>query len=202
MVPPIFSLRNLSVIQIQQEFRYLPETISNVGGQVGRDRGGTSRCVVSGRARNVGRLVVEALVTCALRICWRRDDESPLSTRDAPSGADVWISAMLNGIALMVLGALDRVIVVNLFDLAALAKYSLAANLVIAPVSILIEILSKVGMPLIARARADQGASNRASLIVLMAVLLSGRLSRYRSRFSSIGVAACVWRAIPSDAGL
>jgi O-antigen/teichoic acid export membrane protein len=176
VVPPIFSLRNLSVVQIQQEFRYLPETISNVGGQVGAVIAAVLAAVWFRDERAMlASLMVEALVNVPLSY-WlaprrRVAAVDPMMRRAALTFG---FPLLLNGIALMVLGVLDRVIVVNLFDLAALAKYSLAANLVIAPASILIGILGKLGMPLVARSRADQGASNSASLIVLLAVLLVG----------------------------
>ncbi len=176
MVPPIFSLRNLSVVQIQQEFRYLPETVSNVGGQVGAVIAAVLAAVwFQDERAMLASLMVEALVNVPLSylLAPRRRVAAvdPMMRRAALTFG---FPLLVNGIALMVLGVLDRVIVVNLFDLAALAKYSLAANLVIAPASILIGILSKICMPLVARARADQGASNSASLIMLMAVLLVG----------------------------
>jgi len=79
---------------------------------------------------------------------------------------------MANGIGLMVLSQLDRVIVANLFDLATLALYSLALNLAIVPISPLLIVVNKIGMPFLGRLHADPTASNQGSLIVVLGVLL------------------------------
>ena len=173
VVSPIFSLRNLGVIQIQQEYKYLPDAVSNVGGQIGAVIAALLAAMQFRDERAMlASLMVEALVNVPLSYLLaprpRMTAIDPIMRRAALTFG---LPLLLNGIALMILGVLDRLIVVNLFGLATLALYSLAVNLVIAPASVLIGVLRQLGTPLITRIRADEDASKRASLIVLLATL-------------------------------
>jgi O-antigen/teichoic acid export membrane protein len=176
-VSAVASVKNLGVVQVQQEFRYLPEALSVVGGQIAAV---VAAFLAAAHFRDeramLASLVAEAFACVLLsyvlvpRLAPRAHaaDVDPIMRRAALTfGAPL----MLNGAALMILGALDRSVVVNLFDLTTLALYSLAVNLVLAPASILTIVLQNIGMPILIRPREDQGASKRASLMVLMAVL-------------------------------
>lgn len=176
LVPLIGSLRNFRVIQIQLDYKFIPEAVSNVGGQIGSVIAvAVAAAWFQDERAMLASLVVEAIVYVALSyLLAPRERVAAIDPRMRRAALTFGLPLVLNGIALMILSQLDRVIVVNLFDLATLAQYSLAVNLVVAPISILIGISSKIGMPLIARARADHDASNRASSILLLGVLIVG----------------------------
>ncbi len=173
-VPLIRSFRNLRTVQIQQDYRYGPEAISNVVGQIG-----AVIVVVPAAAwfRDERAMLASLIVEAALYVMLshllvpqeRVAAIDPIMRRAALSFG---LPLMANGIGLMVLSQLDRVIVANLFDLATLALYSLALNLAIVPISPLLIVVNKIGMPFLGRLHADPTASNQGSLIVVLGVLL------------------------------
>ncbi len=176
LVPPIASLKNLRVIQLQQEYKYIPDAACTIGGQVGA----LIAIVIFAtwlhdeRAMLVS-LVAEAAVNVALSyLLTSRERVASVDPTIRRAALLFGLPLVLNGIGLMVLGQADRMIVAKLFDLPTLALYSLTVNLAIAPTSILNGIVSKIAMPFLTRSQADHDKFTRASLILLSGVLLIG----------------------------
>jgi O-antigen/teichoic acid export membrane protein len=177
VVPLIASLRNWRVVQVQQEYRYGAETISNLGSRViallvlfpaylvFRDE----RVVVAN-------LIVEAILAVVLSyVLAPRGGQvakvDPVLRRQA---LRFGLPLMANGVGLVVMKQLDQMIVANLFDLAVLAHYALVLNLAIMPTSVLQRVASRVFLPFLGKARAQLASAERASFTVVVGMTAAG----------------------------
>jgi lipopolysaccharide exporter len=173
-VPLVRSFRNWRVVQIQQEYRYGPEAIANVVGQLG---------------------AVIAVIPAAF---WFQDERAMLASLIVEAGLYVILSHLLvprvrvgsvdpairraaltfglplmaNGVGLMAMAQFDRAVVANLFSLSTLATYSLALTLAIVPTSVLQRVATNISVPFLAGARSGPEAPRQAALIVVLACLI------------------------------
>ena len=171
LVPLIAGFKNWRLIQLQQDYRYGPEAIATVCGQLA----GVAIVVPAvawlrdGRAIVVSLFVEEAVFVALSNLMVRRE---PVPFVDAAirRAAIKWgIPLMINGVGLMAMMQLDRVIVANLFDLKTLALYALGLNLAIAPSAPLQAVGQKLGLPFLGNARANPQLSRQASLLAVHA---------------------------------
>jgi O-antigen/teichoic acid export membrane protein len=170
LVPLIGGFRNWRLAQIQQDYRYGPEAIASVCGQLA-----AVTVIVPAfvwlhdeRALLVS-LITEAVVQVALSRVLVRPEPVAAVDPSVRKAAILWgLPLMINGIGLMALKQLDQVVVANLFDLQTLALYALGLNLAITPTSPLQGIAQKIGLPLLGNARANVQVSRNVSLFVLV----------------------------------
>jgi O-antigen/teichoic acid export membrane protein len=152
LVPLIFAFRNWRLIQIQQDYRYGPEALTTVCGQV------------AGVA-----LVFPAVVHVTLsNVLIRRE---PVARVDAAMRKAVFkwgLPLMINGVGLMAVKQLDQVFVANLFDLKTLALYALGINLAITPTAPLQLIGQKLGLPFLGNATGSPQVAHQAALLAML----------------------------------
>src|ERR1700733_7917960 len=170
LVPLIFAFRNWRLIQIQQDYRYGPEALTTVCGQVP----GVALVFPAGvwlqdeRAFLIS-LLGEAVVHVTLsNILIRRE---PVARVDAAMRKAVFrwgLPLMINGVGLMAVKQLDQVFVANLFDLKTLALYALGINLAITPTAPLQAIGQKIGLPFLGNAKASPQAARQAALLAML----------------------------------
>ena len=170
LVPLIASFRNWRAVQILQDYRYGPDAVASVSGQVA-----AVIMTVPGymwfhdeRALLVS-LVADALVHVVLsHLLVRRERVAAVDPSIRMAAIKWGLPLMVNGIGLLALGQLDRVIVANLFDLQTLALYALGLNLAITPTSPLGAIAGRISLPFMGNARGNPQASRQASLLVAL----------------------------------
>ncbi len=170
VVPLIASLRNWRIVQVQQDYRYGAETISNLGSRVialialipaylfFRDE----RVVVAN-------LVIEAVIAVILSYVLAPHERvvrvDPALRREA---LRFGLPLMANGVGLVILKQFDQIIVANLFDLAVLAHYVLVLNLAIMPTSVLQRIAGRIFLPFLGKSRAEAASPKRAPFTVVV----------------------------------
>jgi hypothetical protein len=170
LVPLIFAFRNWRLIQIQQDYRYGPEALTTVCGQVA----GVALVFPAAlwlqdeRALLVS-LLGEAVVHVTLsNILIKRE---PVAHVDAAMRKAVFkwgLPLMINGVGLMAVKQLDQVFVANLFDLKTLALYALGINLAITPTAPLGTIGQKLGLPFLGNAKSSPQVARQAALLAML----------------------------------
>jgi O-antigen/teichoic acid export membrane protein len=175
-VPLIRSFTNWRILQIQAEYRYGPQALANVAAQLG-----AVIAVIPAAAwfhderAMLTSLMVEAVLYVVLSHLLLPTERVTSIDRTVRRAAFAFgLPLMINGVGLLVLSQLDRIIVANLFGLATLALYSLILNLAIAPASPLGHAITSLSLPLLGRSQADATQSRQASLIVCLGLLVSG----------------------------
>ncbi len=165
-IPLIAALRNWRVVQLQQDYRYGPEAVASIGGQVAAVLAvvpaalwfGDSRAMlVSLLAEAVANVTLTRLLAPGEKV----DRVDPAMRRAA---LGFGLPLMANGLGLAAMKQFDQVVVAGLFGLEALAHYSLSLNLAIVPTSLLQIIVQKLGLPFLVNADSDPGAARRAPL--------------------------------------
>ncbi len=169
LVPLIASFRNWRTIQIQREYRYGPDAIASVSGQIA----GLIAVIPAMAWLHDERVLVVSLVTealvhvCLSHVLVKREHVSVVDPA-IRKAAFIWgLPLMLNGLGLLALRQLDQVIVANLFGLKTLALYALGLNLAITPMSPMAAVAGKIGLPFLGGARGTPQASHRAVVVVL-----------------------------------
>jgi O-antigen/teichoic acid export membrane protein len=175
-VPLVRSFRNWRVVQIQQEYRYGPEAIANIAGQLGAVVAVIPAAFWFQDERALlASLVVEAglyvILSHLLEPRVRVGSVDPAMRRAALTFG---LPLMVNGIGLMAMAQFDRAVVANLFSLSTLAIYSLALTLAIVPTSVLQRVVGNIGVPFLAGARGGPEVPRQAALIVVLACLIGG----------------------------
>lgn len=170
LVPLIFAFRNWRLIQIQQDYRYGPEAVTTVCGQLA----GVAMVFPAAlwfrdeRAILVS-LIAEAVVHVTLsNMLIRRE---PVARVDIAMRKAVFrwgLPLMINGVGLMAVKQLDQVIVANLFDLKTLALYALGINLAITPTAPLQAIGQKIGLPFLGNAKSNPPVARKAALLSIL----------------------------------
>jgi O-antigen/teichoic acid export membrane protein len=167
LVPLIFAFRNWRLIQIQQDYRYGPEALTTVCGQVA----GVALVFPAAlwlrdeRAMLVS-LLGEAVVHVTLsNILIRREHVAHVDAAMRKAVFKWGLPLMINGVGLMAVKQLDQVFVANLFDLKTLALYVLGINLAITPTAPLGVIGQKIGLPFLGNAKRSPQAALLAMLI-------------------------------------
>lgn len=170
-VPVLRSLRNLRIVQIQQDYRYGPEAVANVVGQLG-----AVVIIVPAalwfedeRAMLASLLAEAALYAVMSHLLVPRERVRSVNPTMRRAALTYGLPLMVNGVGLMALAQFDRAVVANLFSLATLALYSLALAIAIVPTSVLQRVAGNLSIPFLADARANPKTSREASLIVVLA---------------------------------
>jgi O-antigen/teichoic acid export membrane protein len=192
LVPLIGGFKNWRISQVQQDYRYGPDAIVNIGGQLA------------------------ALLSAVAAVIWLRDERVVLVSLLAEVVTNVVLShvvvpaepvarvdpairraaflfglpLMVNGVGLAAMKQFDQVIVVNFFDLQSLALYGLGLNLALAPASLLQIVAQKLGLPFLGNASADANATRLASLAAMIGFTGLGALY-------ALGVGAMLDLAVP-----
>jgi O-antigen/teichoic acid export membrane protein len=172
-VPLLASFRNWRIFQVQQEYRYGPEAVTNIGSRLAGVLVLLLACQLVRDARLlVISLVAEAAVAVVLsHLLVPRERVAAVDRSVRREAMRFGLPLMANGLGLAALKQLDQVIVANLFGLASLAEYALALNLAIMPSSILQQIGGRLALPFLLRAGHDAARAARAALIVVLATL-------------------------------
>jgi O-antigen/teichoic acid export membrane protein len=175
-VPLIRSFTNWRMLQIQAEYRYRPQAIANVAAQLGAVIAVIPAAVWFHDERAMlASLVTEAILYVSLsHLLLPSQRVTSIDPAVRRAAFAFGLPLMVNGVGLLILSQLDRIIVANLFGLATLALYSLVLNLAIAPTSPLGQIITSLSLPLLGRSQADATQSRQASLIVCLGLLVSG----------------------------
>jgi O-antigen/teichoic acid export membrane protein len=176
VVPLIRSFTNWRILQIQAEYRYAPQAIANVAAQLGAVIAVIPAVALFHDERAMlASLIIEAVVYVVLsHLLLPRYRVTSIDPAVRRAAFAFGLPLMVNGVGLLVLSQLDRIIVAHLFGLATLALYSLVLNLAIAPTSPLGQAITSLSLPLLGRSQADATQSRQASLIVCLALLVSG----------------------------
>ena len=176
LVPLIFAFRNWRLIQVQQDYRYGPEAVTTVCGQIA----GVALVFPAAvwfrdeRAILVS-LIAEAVVHVALsNVLIRRERVAYVDAAMRKAVFKWGLPLMVNGVGLMAVKQLDQVIVANLFDLRTLALYALGMNLAITPTAPLQAIGQKVGLPFLANAKGSPQMARQAALFAVLAAACTG----------------------------
>ena len=175
VVPLIESLKNWRIVQVQQDYRYGPEAVSNIGGQVAAVVALAPAYALFHDERVIPMsLIVGAAVSVTLSyVLAPRERVTYVDPAIRRAALNFGLPLMANGIGLVALKQLDQVIVANLFGLPALAFYSLVLNLAIAPTSVLQIVGWKVSLPFLGRSLWDNTTSCQASLIVVLGMIVA-----------------------------
>jgi len=175
LVPLVASFRNWRIVQIQQDYRYGPEAIANIGSRLAGVLVLLPAAALVRDARLMAiSLVVEAAVAVVLSyLLAPRERVGAVDPGIRREALRFGLPLMANGLGLATIKQLDQVIVANLFGLASLAEYSLALNLAIMPTSILQQIGAKLAIPFLLRAGSDAAGSAEAALIVVLGTLVA-----------------------------
>ena len=175
LVPLIASFRNWRIVQIQQDYRYGPEAIANIGSRLAGVAVLLPAAALVQDARLMAiSLVVEAAVAVVLSyLLAARERVGAVNPAIRREALRFGLPLMANGLGLATLKQMDQVIVANLFGLASLAEYSLALNLAIMPTSILQQIGAKLAIPFLLRAGPDAAGSAQAAQIVVLGTLVA-----------------------------
>lgn len=170
LVSLIAGFRNWRLVQIQQEYRYGPDTFATVCGEL------AAVAVIfpaaewfhDERAILVS-LIAEAVVHVTLsNLLIRREKVASVDPAMRKAVFKWSIPLMVNGVGLMAVKQLDQVIVANLFDLKTLALYALGLNLAITPTALLQAIGQKIGLPFLGNAKANPQLFRQACLFSLL----------------------------------
>jgi O-antigen/teichoic acid export membrane protein len=168
IVPLVRGFRNLRTIQISQEYRYGPDTICTIVSQIAAlaALAPAMRWFADERVL-LASFVVEGVIYVLLsHLLVKREPVAKVDPAMRRAALAFGLPLMFNGVGLMILIHLDRAIVANLFDLATLAHYSLLLNLAVIPISPILYIAGKIGMPPLLHSQADPAVSRQVSLIV------------------------------------
>ncbi|HEX3989774.1 MAG TPA: oligosaccharide flippase family protein [Acetobacteraceae bacterium] len=170
LVPLIFGLRNWRLVQVQQDYRYGPEAIATVCGQLAGVALVFPAAVWFHDERAIlASLIAEAVVHVSLSNILVRREPVPFVDAEMRKAVFKWgIPLMLNGVGLMAVKQLDQVIVANLFDLKTLALYALSINLAITPTAPMQAIGQKLCLPFLGNAKSNPQLARQASLLTLL----------------------------------
>ena len=170
VVPLIRSLKNWRIVQVQQDYRYGAEAVSNIGGHVAAVAAVMPAYALFHDERvMLVSLIVEAAVSVMLSyVLVPRERVAYVDPAIRRAALTFGLPLMANGVGLVVLKQLDQVIVANLFGLPIFALYSLVLNLAITPTSILQRVVWKIALPFLGKSRRDDAALSQASLIVIL----------------------------------
>jgi O-antigen/teichoic acid export membrane protein len=176
--PLIGSMKNWRIIQIQNEYRFGPNAIARVVATMGSAASMIPAALWFRDARAmVVALGIELFLyaTCSYLLVSRQKVAvvDPALRRAALSFG---LPLIVNGIGLLILSQLDRMIVANLFGLGVLAVYSLSLNLVMAPVSVVSSVVGAIGLPFIKRAGAERQSIRWASLVISLGLTVIGAM--------------------------
>jgi O-antigen/teichoic acid export membrane protein len=174
-VPLIRCLQNWRIVQIQSEYKYGPQAIANIAAQIGAIIAVVVAALRFQDERAIlASLIVEAALYAALsRLLLPRERISTVDPAVRRAALAYGLPLMANGVGLLIVAQLDRVIVANLFDLATLALYSLTLNLVLVSLSPLGQVANSLGLPFLGRWRGDPAESRQAALIVFLGMLVA-----------------------------
>jgi O-antigen/teichoic acid export membrane protein len=175
IVPFIRGFRNLRIIQITQEYRYVPDTICTVVSQISAVIAvvPAMRWFADERVLLVSFVVEAAIYVSLSHLLVKRESVARVDPAMRQAALAFGLPLMLNGVGLMILIHLDRAIVANLFDLVTLAHYSLLLNLAVIPISPIIYIAGKIGTPPLVYSQTDPVASREVSLIVAVGLFVT-----------------------------
>jgi O-antigen/teichoic acid export membrane protein len=175
VVPLIRCLRSWRIVQVQSEYKYGPQAIATVATQIGAVIAVVLAAALFHDERAMlATLIVEAALYAALsRLLLPQERVTAVDPAVRRAALAYGLPLMANGVGLLVISQLDRVIVANLFDLSTLALYSLALNLALVGLYPVGQILSSLAFPFLARWRDDPTASRQATLIVVLGMLLA-----------------------------
>jgi O-antigen/teichoic acid export membrane protein len=170
LVSLISGFRNFGIFQIQQNYSYGPEAISNICGQV------MSTIVIlpaglyfHDERAMLASLLVEVTVSVILsNILVPREFDFRIEPAIRRSVFAFGLPLMLNGLALLAIKQLDQVIVVHLFGLSILALYTLSLNLIITPTSLLQIVGQKLALPLLSNYSDSPETARRLALLIVL----------------------------------
>lgn len=174
--PLIGSIKNWRIIQIQNEYRFGPNAIARIVATMGS---AVSMIPVAlwfrdARAMVVGLGIELFLYAICSHLLVSRQKVAFVDPTLRRAALSFGLPLIVNGIGLLILSQLDRMIVANLFGLGVLALYSLSLNLVVAPVSVVSNVMGAIGLPFIRRAGAERQSIRRAALVVSLGLTLIG----------------------------
>ena len=170
LVPLIFAFRNWRLIQIQQDYRYGPEALTTVCGQVvGVALVFPAALWLQDERALLVSLLGEAVVHVTLsNILIRREHVAHVDAAMRKAVFKWGLPLMINGVGLMAVKQLDQVFVANLFDLKTLALYALGINLAITPTAPLQAIGQKIGLPFLGNAKSSPHVARQAALLAML----------------------------------
>jgi O-antigen/teichoic acid export membrane protein len=170
LVSLIAGFRNWRLVQIQQDYRYGPDTLVTVCGELA----GVALILPAALWFQDERAILVSLITEAVvhvtlsNILIKREKVARVDASMRKAVFKWSVPLMVNGVGLMAVKQLDQVIVANLFDLKTLALYALGLNLAITPTALLQAIGQKIGLPFLANAKANLHLARQASLLALL----------------------------------
>ena len=178
LVPLIASFRNWSVVQVQLDYRYGPEAISNLGGRLAGMAALLGACTLVHDARLILiNLAVEAAVSVLLSyVLAPRQRVAVIDPALRREAMRFGLPLMVNGIGLITMKQFDQVMVANLFGLSGLAEYSLSLNLAIIPTSVMQQIGGRIALPFVLKSGPSPERSAQAARIVVLGTMLAAAL--------------------------
>ena len=176
LVSFIKSLKNWRVIQVQADARYGPQTITNLGSNAAAFVAAALAALYFRDARAMLiSLLAEASVYALLSYAVLARYRAAGATKAVVVAALKYgLPLAVNGLALLFLSQLDRIIIANLFGLTMLALYALVWSLAIAPTAPIVLATSSLCWPLLTRQTADPSATRNAPFTVLMSQFILG----------------------------
>ncbi len=159
---------------MQQDYRNGPETTATVGSQLG-----AFLAIFPALAlyHDEKVMLISLFVECILYVVigWTVLPQEPVADRDPT----LWRAAlayglplMVNGLGLVVMSQLDRVVVGNLFGLDTLALYSLVSNMALMPLSPLSVIIGNLALAHLTRSNRGGSVSEASSLAITWSILV------------------------------
>jgi lipopolysaccharide exporter len=173
--PLIGSMKNWRIIQIQREYRFGPNAIARIVATMGSAVSMIPAALWfrDARAMIVGLGIELFLYVTFSYLLVSRQKVAVVDPALRRAALSFGLPLIVNGIGLLILSQLDRMIVANLFGLEVLAAYSLSVNLVMAPVSVVSSVIGAIGLPFIRRAGAERQSIRWASLVISLGLAIS-----------------------------
>jgi lipopolysaccharide exporter len=174
--PLIGAMKNWRIIQIQNEYRFGPNAVARIVATMGS---AVSMVPVAlwfrdARAMVVGLGIELFLYAICSHLLVSRPKVAVVDPALRRAALSFGLPLIVNGVGLLILSQLDRIIVANLFGLETLAVYSLSLNLVVGPVSVVSNVMGAIGLPFIRRAGADRRSIRWTSLVVSLGLAIAG----------------------------
>jgi PST family polysaccharide transporter/lipopolysaccharide exporter len=166
--PLIGAMKNWHIVQIQAEYRFGPNAIARIVATMGSAVSMIPAALWfrDARAMVVGLGIELLLYAICSHLLVSRQKVAVVDPALRRAALSFGLPLMVNGVGLLILSQVDRMIVANRFGLEVLAAYSLSLNLIVAPVSVVSNVIGTIGLPFIRRAGAQRQSIRRASLVI------------------------------------
>ena len=167
VIPLLSGFRNWRTTQVQAEYRYLPEAITSCASSFA-----ALAVVIPAAAwfHDERTILVSLVVEAGVRsivshMVLKPERVRAVDPKIRRAALTFGLPLMVNGIGLVILSQVDRMIVSNLFGLETLASYSLAIGIAVVPISVIASVMNRVLMAYILRSKSNSTNAHAADFV-------------------------------------